>query len=556
MDQSDNIQPVPVQSSADHTGHDSGNESGQDMVFVSMQGDGDDGGGLLDPGDIIVNPMSKTGFSVVHHSSSSTADLDVTSSSLYPSQVPSQSVISTDVPMADEGMLGGLGCTLTELNMSQKSTEVDLQSLLHTRNSTRMDLSSDDSDDDYNYCDDEDSMDTDLFGSLAESTPSFSVNGTPSNKMYITPQSTPHGSYAQTPSSSCVSTPVRSNSNPGPQVMQTGFMSEFEKFLQQSSKSKRLIEQRVNQDPVKSHTVANNQNKPVNRQLLPHQVSVANVTPSSRNHKSRAFCQSSGKIAEVNTDTKETTIRTEAENEPKLKLHEKTPLQNSGLKIFQTCAGKISIKSSTELVQDLFAFSEESSVDPHVSALDPSVDSHVSHEEPSVSPRLTLGKAPFDSHATVQESESQHLCHYTKSSPSKVHTFNVKRFIKADKKIMQLRREALKFLKTVFPDMDFPSCKRGLVTVDVLLSQVLDCVMCRRHSGKRLQVIPTQHQILDVRILACKSPQACLRHLRRKICRVLQALLPDLDLSSPFNQGSDSVDALLKEITHCNKVAS
>ena len=537
VDEAVAMEMVADRSRGDHTGHDSGNESGQDVVFVHK--DGDDGGGLLDPGDIIVDHTSKTGFSIVHHSTTGcTSDLDVTSPGLYPSPVTTrQPLVSMEMPLSSVEMTSGHGCTLTQLNMSQKSTEADLQvHMAPSRNESHMALSSDDSDDDYNYCDDEDSMDTGLFGCLTENTPTFSINGTPRKGMYITPQSTPRGDSSQTPSSSRVSTPSRSNSNTAAATVQTGFMTEFEKFLQQQSGKKMKEKMPPNTGPrnlVANNASACNMNKSVSRQLLP---------PTGGAVNTKAPCTTSRPSISPtkkpqSDDAKQIAVQTS-------RMSRQTLVKpNGGRKFIKKCPQTGSVKASIpEQTVDLRVSSEEEQIDKMV-------DLCVSPQWKTVDPCLSSGRA-----STVQESESRPMCHFAKSSYHKAPKFNVKRFVKADKRVTQLRREIIKFVKTVFPDVDLPSSKRSLATVDVLLSQVLNCVLDRPHSGR--QVISTSHEPMDVEIVVCKSPQACLRHLRRKICRVLQAVLPDLDLSWPFNQGSDSVDALLKEIVQCNKMVS
>ena len=138
----------------------------------------------------------------------------------------------------------------------------------------------------------------------------------------------------------------------------------------------------------------------------------------------------------------------------------------------------------------------------------------------------------------------------------KPHKLNPKRFIKAEQKVNRLRRSAVKFLKAVFPNLDYPSPKRMLATVDVLLNQVLDCLLDRKpsHANRRLQAIPVNDDVKDVRIMICQSPLSCMRHLRHKICRVIKAVLPNLDLHWLSDQNTEQVDALLRYITQQNKV--
>ena len=52
--------------------------------------------------------------------------------------------------------------------------------------------------------------------------------------------------------------------------------------------------------------------------------------------------------------------------------------------------------------------------------------------------------------------------------------------------------------------------------------------------------------------MLCSTPKDCLRHLRRRLMKMLKALLPGLKVNRYFDHSSASVDALIEEITFVN----
>ena len=53
-------------------------------------------------------------------------------------------------------------------------------------------------------------------------------------------------------------------------------------------------------------------------------------------------------------------------------------------------------------------------------------------------------------------------------------------------------------------------------------------------------------------VMLCSTPKDCLRHLRRRLMKMLKALLPGLKVNRYFDHSSASVDALIEEITFVN----
>ena len=156
------------------------------------------------------------------------------------------------------------------------------------------------------------------------------------------------------------------------------------------------------------------------------------------------------------------------------------------------------------------------------------------------------GKGPR--RLTIHVAEPDHHHRY---SPPKAH-FNVRIFILQQRKVVKLRRQVYRLFRTVFPALPYPRKFSPTTPVlDFLLEQVIDAVK-GRHSNKPKALCLDCSQVQDISIVLCRTPRTCIRHLRRKVYRLLRAILPDLQVHDNFDANSDDVDKLLGLVVRCN----
>ncbi len=131
---------------------------------------------------------------------------------------------------------------------------------------------------------------------------------------------------------------------------------------------------------------------------------------------------------------------------------------------------------------------------------------------------------------------------------------SVKRFISSHQKVVRLRKKVVRLCRLLFPQLHYPSRSGWLFSKpDILLDQIIACLDERDLKPRHLQVIPTQDNVMDLRVVLCKSPVSCLRHLRRRLCRLFDLILPDVDLVRTFDRSGPGVDALLHEVLQTNQ---
>ena len=97
----------------------------------------------------------------------------------------------------------------------------------------------------------------------------------------------------------------------------------------------------------------------------------------------------------------------------------------------------------------------------------------------------------------------------------------------------------------LFPRLQYPPrfCVES-PAVDALMDTITTALVEKRS-------LPTDERrgtTTVVGFFLCKRPAACLRSLRRKTCRLLTLLLPELQLDHDFDHGGDDVDGLLRQV--------
>ena len=128
---------------------------------------------------------------------------------------------------------------------------------------------------------------------------------------------------------------------------------------------------------------------------------------------------------------------------------------------------------------------------------------------------------------------------------------NIRNFTQNHERVINLRREVCHLFRALFPDLEYPRrFSEETLSVEFLMDQVMDAVgeaQCRP-----LGFQPYGELGSDVKVVLCKTPQSCLHHLRRKVCRLLKALLPELNLTDKFDRSGAAVDTLLSEVISSN----
>ncbi|ELU05911.1 hypothetical protein CAPTEDRAFT_221979 [Capitella teleta] len=133
------------------------------------------------------------------------------------------------------------------------------------------------------------------------------------------------------------------------------------------------------------------------------------------------------------------------------------------------------------------------------------------------------------------------------TSPPKSNSFNVEQHMAWRTKLLKFRKKVLILCKVLFPGVQLPSkdCPQISCLLDQMISVASDL------PAPHLSAIP-QSCCDDVpRVLLCSSPKACLKHLRKKACRLLEALLPGLVLGDAVD--GRNVDELLHRVYSANK---
>ena len=129
---------------------------------------------------------------------------------------------------------------------------------------------------------------------------------------------------------------------------------------------------------------------------------------------------------------------------------------------------------------------------------------------------------------------------------------NLKRYEQFTAKVLNLRSLVTRMIKTVFPDLAYPSLfQEDGLCVEYLMDEIMDAC------GERQRKVPLSAPFGNVgdkvKVVLCKYPFGCLRHLRRKTVRLLKTLLPDIK-SEGLDPGR--MNALLEEVIQTNLTAA
>ena len=137
--------------------------------------------------------------------------------------------------------------------------------------------------------------------------------------------------------------------------------------------------------------------------------------------------------------------------------------------------------------------------------------------------------------------------------PKKVKPINVRRFEDQVQKVFQLRHRVCVMFQTVFPELQYPErFRQDTKVVEDLMDQVIEAAKQNEDCPSPDSTQSYGSVNWDPQVLLCKSPRKCLLALRHKICRMLLAVLPTLQLEDDFDRGSRSVDRLLDDVIYLN----
>ena len=137
------------------------------------------------------------------------------------------------------------------------------------------------------------------------------------------------------------------------------------------------------------------------------------------------------------------------------------------------------------------------------------------------------------------------------SEPAK--PFHATAFVKNQLLVNSLRQKVVQLFDVLFPDLEYPQkFSPDSPAVEILMDKVMAIVQDRDPVSATQAPKKAVTDNDDCYIVLCKSPQQCLKQLRRKVCRMLQVLLPDLKFDGSFERQSAGAEQLLQEVIDSN----
>ncbi len=131
--------------------------------------------------------------------------------------------------------------------------------------------------------------------------------------------------------------------------------------------------------------------------------------------------------------------------------------------------------------------------------------------------------------------------------------FDKAHFMNYNRRLLRLRKGVCVLLETLFPEMVYPRrFNPETHSVDYLVDYIHRVVEDRELMPSRISRCYGDID-WDLTVLVCSAPKDCLRRLRRKLMKLLKAILPGLKVNKYFDHSSASVDALIEEITFVNE---
>ena len=130
--------------------------------------------------------------------------------------------------------------------------------------------------------------------------------------------------------------------------------------------------------------------------------------------------------------------------------------------------------------------------------------------------------------------------------------FDKAHFLNYNRRLLRLRSGVCVLLETLFPEMVYPRrFNPESHSVDYLVDYISLVVQDKETAPSRISRCYGDID-WDPTVMLCSAPKDCLRHLRRRLMKMLKALLPGLKVNRYFDHSSASVDALIEEITFVN----
>ena len=112
--------------------------------------------------------------------------------------------------------------------------------------------------------------------------------------------------------------------------------------------------------------------------------------------------------------------------------------------------------------------------------------------------------------------------------------------------LVTLRQLICKLFSIILPDMPYPDRFHSQTnTVDQLVEEILSVA----HEKQRKVHNVRQKRL---RVSICADPGACLYHLRRSVCVLVQSLVPGYEFEEEFCNSSTDVESLLRQIISAN----
>ena len=130
--------------------------------------------------------------------------------------------------------------------------------------------------------------------------------------------------------------------------------------------------------------------------------------------------------------------------------------------------------------------------------------------------------------------------------------FDKAHFMNYNRRLLRLRKGVCVLLETLFPEMVYPRrFNPESHAVDYFVDYISLVVQDKELTPSRISRCYGEID-WDPTVMLCSTPKDCLRHLRRRLMKMLKALLPGLKVNRYFDHSSASVDALIEEITFVN----
>ena len=142
--------------------------------------------------------------------------------------------------------------------------------------------------------------------------------------------------------------------------------------------------------------------------------------------------------------------------------------------------------------------------------------------------------------------------HKKSGRPRKKKPFDKAHFMNYNRRLLRLRKGVCVLLETLFPEMVYPRrFNPESHAVDYFVDYISLVVQDKEQTPARISRCYGEID-WDPTVVLCSTPKDCLRHLRRRLMKMLKALLPGLKVNRYFDHSSASVDALIEEITFVN----